>query len=192
MARIRIAALIIALLSPALVRAAELENALLTAARSGNRDAVKALAVRGANLEACDEGGANALHLATAYGHVEVVEALLAAGADANAVGPIGNTALHYAAQEGHAEIAGLLVTAGARANLLSEYGTTPHSLAEGWGHRDVIAALTPVAEPASGPGAGHWVLAGLAGILALAGLPFLGLSAAQLLAETPHAHVVR
>jgi len=192
MARIQIAVLIIALLSPALVGAADLEGSLLAAARSGSRDAVKALAVRGADLEARDERGASALHLAAAYGHTDVVEALLAAGADANAVGPIGNTALHYVAQEGHAEIAGLLVAAGARTSVRSEYGTTPRSLAEGWGHRDVIAALTPIAEPASGPGAGHWVLAGLAGILALAGLPFLGLSAAQLLAETPRAHVVR
>lgn len=192
MARIQIAALIVALLSPALVGATDLETSLLAAARGGNRDAVKALVVRGVDLEVRDERGAGALHLASAYGHVDVVEALIAAGAEVNAIGPIGNTALHYAAQEGFGEIAALLVAAGARTDIRAAYGTTPHSLAEGWGHRAVLASLAPVSEPTPGPSAGHWVVAGLAGLLALAGLPFLGVSAAQLLAQTPQAQAVR
>ena len=192
MARIQIAALIVALLSPTLVGATDLETSLLAAARGGSRDVVRALAVRGVDVEVRDERGASALHLASAYGHVEVVEALISAGADVNAIGPIGNTALHYAAQEGFGEIAALLVAAGARTDIRAEYGTTPRSLAEGWGHRAVVAAFAPVSEPTPGPTAGHWVVAGLAGLLTLASLPFLGLSAAQLLAQTPQAHAVR
>jgi len=192
MARIGITALVIALLSPLAVRAIGLEGALLDAARNGDTDAVKALAVRGVDLETRGERGERALHLAAAYGHVEVVKALVAAGADIGAAGPIGNTPLHYAAQEGFAEIAALLVAAGADTEARSDYGTTPLSMAQGWGHREVVAALAPVAAPAPGPSAAQWLVAGLAGVLAVAGLPVLGLSAGRLLADVPHAHIAR
>jgi len=199
MARTLIAALIAALLIPAGSHATgpkpDLESSLLIAARTGDGDVVKALAVRGVDLETRDERGARALHLAAAYGHLEVVEALISAGADVDATGPIGNTALHYAAQEGHAEVAALLVAAGLSADASSEYGTTPRSLAAGWGHTDVVAALSPVSpvlDRTPGPSGGQWLLAGLAGLLTLACLPILGLAAGHLMAQAARLHAVR
>ena len=62
------------------------ETALMTAARTGKVDAVKALLAHGADVNAKESRrGQTALMWAAAEGNVEVVEALLKAGADLHA-----------------------------------------------------------------------------------------------------------
>lgn len=67
---------------------------------TGNRDMVKLLLDRGANIEAPTESG-TPLHWAAGSGSQEVVETLLVAGADPNVKTPDGVTAILMASAAG-------------------------------------------------------------------------------------------
>src|ERR1035441_5351398 len=77
--------------------AADSGKDLLTAARNGNTDGVRAALASGVNLEAKGSDGRTALIWAAAQGHADIVRLLLAKGADAQARDKEGLTAYDLA-----------------------------------------------------------------------------------------------
>ena len=103
------------------------ETALMTAARTGKVEAVKALLSRGADVNAKESGrGQTALMWAAAEGHAEVVEALLTAGADFRARLDSGFTPLLFAVREGRIDVVRALLKAGADVNEIIESPARP------------------------------------------------------------------
>jgi outer membrane protein assembly factor BamB len=108
------ALLLIAFLAPA-VRAGDLGEDLLAAAKKGDAKAVKALLDKGAAVNAKNPYGATALSFAADKGHLEVVKVLLQHKADVNAKDTFYKFApLDWAVMRGHAPIVKALVEAGA------------------------------------------------------------------------------
>jgi ankyrin repeat protein len=77
-------------------------------------DAVRFLALRGADVNAGNEFGDSALIDVAGLGFVEIVDVLLNHGADANATSPITGNPLHAAAFFGHPAVMGRLLKGGA------------------------------------------------------------------------------
>ncbi len=88
---------------------------LLTGARNGKIETVKAALKARADINVKDNEGNTALILASSFGHIEIVKFLIQAGADVNVRVPVGFTALMLASLKGHTEIVKLLKQAGAR-----------------------------------------------------------------------------
>ena len=114
------------------------------AARTGDRDAVKALLKDGADVNAPQGDGMTALHWAADRGDVELTSVLLYAGANLAAVTRIGQyTPLHIAARSGNAAVVKALVAA--KADVMartSPTGVTPLHLAASSGNVETIATL--------------------------------------------------
>lgn len=114
------------------------ETALMTAARTGNVDAVNVLLAHGAAVGGKEASrGQTALMWAAAEGHLAVVQRLLEADADVRARSTSGFTALVFATREGRIDIARALLKAGADVNETlparirrqtgaTEFGTAP------------------------------------------------------------------
>ena len=96
---------------------------------SGGPEALRALAVRGANVNARAGKGVTALHLMAQHGDTKSAQLLVKRGADINARGANGATALHIAAREGDYSMAKLLLQLGAEAQIKAQ-GLTPLDLA--------------------------------------------------------------
>jgi ankyrin repeat protein len=91
------------------------ETALMTAARAGSVENVKALVAHGADVNGRERGrNQTALMWAAAEGHANVVKALVEMGADVKAASRSGFTALLFAAREGQIGAARALLDAGA------------------------------------------------------------------------------
>jgi uncharacterized protein len=94
------------------------ETVLMTAARTGKIEPVRALIAHGADVNFKEpRRGQTALMWAAAEGHAEVVEELLKAGADFRTRLSTGYTALLFAVREGQAEVVRVLLKAGADVN---------------------------------------------------------------------------
>ena len=94
------------------------ETALMTAARTGRVEVVRALIARGADVHATEgRRGQTALMWAAAEGHVETVEALIDAGADFQTPLDSGFTPLLFAVREGKIGVVRALLKAGANVN---------------------------------------------------------------------------
>src|SRR4051794_28863471 len=97
------------------VRAGDLSEDLLAAAKKGDAKAVKALLDKGAPANAKNPYGATALYFAVDKGHLEVVKVLLQHKADVNAKDTFYKFApLDWAVMRGQTEIVKALVEAGA------------------------------------------------------------------------------
>jgi ankyrin repeat protein len=91
---------------------------LLTAARSGNPDVIKALLAAGVNANEAEEtSGQTALMWAAADDHPAAVQALLAAGADVGKHSKKNETALFFAVRTGDITLVDELLAAGAEVN---------------------------------------------------------------------------
>ena len=132
---------------------------LLTAARGGNTNAVRALMAFGVDVNARDEFGRAALHIASRNG-CEVLVGLLLEGvgsqrADINATDKFGRTALHEGAREGHEAVVRLLLNGiGGQLpdmNAVDRLGRTPFHEAEG--HTTVEQLLMKAASGAGSTG---------------------------------------
>jgi ankyrin repeat protein len=99
---------------------------LFDAVRSGNRQAVRALIAKKADVNAALVDGSTALHLAVDAGDDETARLLLAAGARATTATRYGVTPLALAARNGSAPMIETLVKAGADPNGASREGETP------------------------------------------------------------------
>ena len=91
---------------------------LMTAARTGNVDAVKSLLAHGAEVNAKETArGQTALMWAVAEKHAEVARVLIDHGADVHLHSTSGFTPLLFAAQQGDMDSARMLLEAGANVN---------------------------------------------------------------------------
>jgi hypothetical protein len=122
--------------------AKEASFALVSAAREGEAESVRALLRHGAQVNAKDDSGATALLAAASNGHGETVQLLISAGADVNARNNIGRTALLSAAANRYAEIVRTLMKAGADVNAKDEDGKTALLLAASAGHAEITQLL--------------------------------------------------
>ncbi|MCC7123890.1 MAG: ankyrin repeat domain-containing protein [Acidobacteria bacterium] len=115
---------------------------LIIAVRDRDHAAVRALIVKGADVNAPLGDGATALHWAVHVDDDALVTALLAAGARVDAPNDLGVTPLLLAAGNGNASIAAALLAAGANPNAASAAGVTPLMAAARVGAVDVATAL--------------------------------------------------
>ena len=152
------------------------ETVLITAARTGNVNVVKALLAHGARVNAKTTVGQTALMWAVSERHAEVARALIESGADVHARSTVrprpmtdnsdasaanrvadrdgGFTPLLFAARSGDLESARLLVASGADINRVAADGTTPLIVAAGR-RQEALAVflLEQGAEANAGPG---------------------------------------
>jgi ankyrin repeat protein len=122
------------------------ETVLMTAAKAGNADVVRALltgGVEGVSVSAVAEARA-AARVAEAAGYAAPSNPTITANyADVNARERwYGRTALMIAAAEGHDDVVRLLIEAGSAVDLLDQEGSSALSLARSYGHLDVAATL--------------------------------------------------
>jgi len=123
-------------------KAKEASFALVSAAREGEAESVRALLRHGAQVNAKDDSGATALLAAASNGRGETVKLLISAGADVNARNNIGRTALLSAAANRYAEIVRTLTKAGADVNAKDEDQKTALMLAASAGHAEITQLL--------------------------------------------------
>ena len=89
-------------------------NLLITSARQGDPDGLRAALAEGADVNATDNNGDTALGQAAYYGHLDCVRLLLdVPGIDVNKKNSAGSTPLRAAKINGHAECAGLIQARG-------------------------------------------------------------------------------
>jgi ankyrin repeat protein len=114
------------------------------AAMRGDRDAVKALLQKGADVNVPLSDGMTALHYAAALGDAQMAEMLLYAGANPKARTRINDyTPLHLAGESGSGAVVKLLLNAGADVNAKTTVsGVTPIHLAASAGNVDAVNAL--------------------------------------------------
>ena len=103
-------------MSAALSRAAD-RPPLVDAARNGDRDALRALLQKGANVNAAEADGTTALHWASYRDDVESADLLIRAGAKVNAANDLGATPLWTASLNGSEAMVRRLLEAGANPN---------------------------------------------------------------------------
>nr|XP_018904892.1 PREDICTED: uncharacterized protein LOC109035644 [Bemisia tabaci] len=141
------------------VRNGYAETPLHSAVRFGEAEAVSALLVNGAdvNAGACsvfkelppDERklGSNVtpIFLAAMFNEPSIVKILIEAGADVNATTSKMYTSLHPAAQEGYLDIVRMLLERKIDVNVRSEVDRTALSLAARSGHVEIVKALMDV-----------------------------------------------
>ena len=89
----------------------------------GQKEIVKLLTAKGANVNAKDDRGRSPLH---DVARKEVAELLIANGANVNAKDDRGSTPLHKPANNGYKEIVELLIQKGADVNAKDGTGLTP------------------------------------------------------------------
>ncbi|KAM6986868.1 diacylglycerol kinase iota [Aplochiton taeniatus] len=121
------------------------EQALLTAARSGDLPTLSSCWGRGVSLLVRDPGGCSALHLAAQHGHTEVVSFILEHGSKLIldlTDRETGDTALHKAALQKQHPVCRLLGNAGASLNKTNCQGKTPADLAQAEGDSELASYL--------------------------------------------------
>lgn len=123
-------------------KAQEASFALVSAAREGETESVRALLRHGVQVNAKDDSGATALLAGASNGHGETVQLLISAGADVKARNNIGRTALLSAVANGYVEIVRALMKAGADVNAKDEDHKTALMLAASAGHADMTQLL--------------------------------------------------
>lgn len=94
-------------------------DALLSAAESGDMKETARQLAYGADVNAGNRDGATALHLAALSGHLDVAELLIAHGANIDATEKKGGTPLYFAAIMGHIDVARMLAAYGAKTDKL-------------------------------------------------------------------------
>ena len=121
----------------------ELVSPLMEAAGKGNKEAVKLLIQKGADIHGEDGSGYRALMWAAMKGHKDTVELLIQKGADIHAKSKYGGkTALMLAIKEEHKNIVELLIQKGADIHVKDRYGGTALMWAAYGGYKDIIELL--------------------------------------------------
>ena len=115
---------------------------LVEAAKNGDRDTLRALLQKGANVNAAEADGTTALHWASYRDDVESAGLLIRAGAKANAANDLGATPLWTASQNGSEAMVRVLLEAGANPNAALLAGETPVMVASRSGYSAVVEQL--------------------------------------------------
>jgi len=133
-------------LALALMGASSIPNtgrpAVISAVRSGDRDALSSLLRKKADLNATEGDGSTALLWASYQNDLESARLLIRAGASVNAANDLGATPLWAACQNGSAAMVRTLLEAGANPNLALLAGETPLMVAARSGYPDVAEQL--------------------------------------------------
>ncbi len=130
---------------PVLIHAAGAATpaAIVEAAQSGNRDALRAALKDGADVNAAQGDGMTPLHWAAVRNDVEMADLLMYAGANVKATTRIGGyTPLLVAAKTGNAKVIETLIKHGADPDRTTANGTTPLMLAAAAGDADAVRIL--------------------------------------------------
>ncbi len=119
------------------------ESPIADAASRGDRDAVRTLLKKAADVNAAQGDGMTALHWAAMNGDRELAEMLIVAGANVRATTRLGSyTPLYLAAQQGQAPVLKALITAGADVAVATPNGTTALMVAAASGDVDAVRTL--------------------------------------------------
>ena len=119
------------------------ESPIADAAARGDREAVKALLKKAADVNAAQGDGMTALHWAAMNGDAELAEMLIVAGANVRATTRLGTyTPLYLASRQGHAPVIQALITAGADVKAGTPNGTTPLMVAAASGEVEAVRLL--------------------------------------------------
>jgi len=118
---------------------AAMENALFTAAATGNLVQARLLLKQGVKVDVRDQNGDTPLHWAAGHGYPAMVKILISRGADVNARDRHGQTPLFGA---DNAAVARLLIAHGALVNARDMIGQTPLDRAAWAGRIPVIRVL--------------------------------------------------
>ncbi|KAL7827937.1 hypothetical protein AOLI_G00310890 [Acnodon oligacanthus] len=121
------------------------EQALLTAASSGDLRTLSSSCSSGLSLLVRDSGGQSALHLASQNGHSEIVSFILQHGSKLIldlTEKETGDTAMHKAAQQRRHDVCRRLVEAGASTNKVNFLGKTPKDCAQEAGDSELASYL--------------------------------------------------
>jgi ankyrin repeat protein len=125
------------------VSAASLDMRLADAAMNGDRDAVRALLQKHADVNGAQGDGSTALHWAAYKDDLEMAKLLLAAGADVKAKTREGEiTPFFMACSNGDAAMVEAMLKAGADANSVKTNGTTVLMAAAGSGSAAAVKLL--------------------------------------------------
>ena len=139
----RLIAVSAVVLSFAVVINAQSAAQIATAAQNGDREAVKALLKKGADVNEAQGDGSTALHWAAIKGDAEMARMLVVAGANVRATTRIGAyTPLFLAAKGGFSDVVAVLLAAGADAKTATSNGTTPLMIAAAAGDTRSITSL--------------------------------------------------
>jgi ankyrin repeat protein len=134
--------LVITLSAVSLLAVAAGRPAVVEAARKGDREALRALVQKGANVNEAEADGTTALHYAAYREDLQSVDALLKAGAHVNAANDLGATPLWLASQNGSEAMTRRLLEAGANPNQALIAGETPLMVASRTGNAAVAELL--------------------------------------------------
>jgi ankyrin repeat protein len=115
---------------------------LLSAASSGNIEAVRRMIAAGVDVNVTDIYGMTPLLMASAQGHTNIVYTLLEAGAGVNFADKNNTMPLHHAVKFGYIDIVLALIAYGAHVNIVNEANMTPLHIACAFGHTDIVRAL--------------------------------------------------
>ena len=122
--------------------AGETDTRLIEAVKSGNVEAVRALAKNRALVNTPEADGTTALELAVRSDDPVMVQTLLGAGADPKAFNRYAVTPLELAATNGNAAIAAALLKAGADASFVKPGGETLLMAAARTGNAEIVKLL--------------------------------------------------
>ena len=115
---------------------------LIDAAKNADRETLRALLQKKADVNAADVDGATALHWASYRDDVEGADLLIRAGANVNAATDLGVTPLWTASLNGSDAMVRRLLEAGANPNAALLLGETPVMVASRSGHPAVVEHL--------------------------------------------------
>jgi ankyrin repeat protein len=115
---------------------------LVEAARNADRDALRGLLQKKADVNAAEADGATALQWASYQDDVESADLLIRAGANVNKANDLGVTPLWTASLNGSVAMVRRLLEAGANPNAALLLGETPVMVAARGGYPDVVEQL--------------------------------------------------
>ena len=135
-------ALMPAVFAALLMGAGEVRPSITDAAKSGDKDTLRALIQKKADVNATGADGTTALHWASYHDDLETADQLIRAGAKVNAANDLGATPLWAASQNGSSAMVRRLLEAGANPNAALLSGETPLMAAARGGYPDVVELL--------------------------------------------------
>src|SRR5262245_35517794 len=121
---------------------AAVRSPLSDAAKNGDKETLRSLIQKGANVNATEGDGTTALHWASYRDDLEAVDLLIRAGAKVNAANDLGATPLWTACQNGSVGVVRRLLEGGADPNARLLLGETALMAAAHSGNPDIVEQL--------------------------------------------------